>query len=147
MEMINSFTGEYRFLSNFSGCTIYVPLLDRQAVIARTAEHAYQAYKTTINEERMVIITAPTPGEAKRRGQKITLRPNWEEMKIQVMRLCVREKFKNSMTLAKQLVDTEDHILEEGNTWGDTYWGTCRGVGQNWLGFILMGVRAELRGK
>jgi hypothetical protein len=32
----------------------------------------------------------------------------------------------------------------KGNTWNDTVWGICRGVGQNHLGRILMKVRAEI---
>ncbi len=33
---------------------------------------------------------------------------------------------------------------EETNTWHDTYWGVCNGVGKNMLGIQLMRVRAEL---
>jgi hypothetical protein len=36
-------------------------------------------------------------------------------------------------------------ILIEGNTWGDTFWGVCNGVGENNLGKTLMNVREILR--
>ena len=35
--------------------------------------------------------------------------------------------------------------LIEGNTWNDTYWGVCNGVGKNTLGQLLMKIREEIR--
>ena len=43
--------------------------------------------------------------------------------------------------LRSQLLATEDAYLEETNHWGDTYWGVCKGVGENMLGKILMMAR------
>jgi predicted NAD-dependent protein-ADP-ribosyltransferase YbiA (DUF1768 family) len=40
---------------------------------------------------------------------------------------------------------TGDRKLVEGNYWHDTFWGVCNGVGENYLGEILMHVRQELR--
>ena len=37
-----------------------------------------------------------------------------------------------------QLIEGE--IVEE-NTWGDTFWGVCKGVGENHLGKLLMEIR------
>ena len=56
----------------------------------------------------------------------------------------IREKFKHT-DLKELLLSTGDQELVEGNTWNDTYWGICRGEGQNNLGKILMKVRMELR--
>lgn len=42
------------------------------------------------------------------------------------------------------LSKTGEEHLEECNTWGDEYWGTCNGIGENRLGNILMRVQAEL---
>jgi predicted NAD-dependent protein-ADP-ribosyltransferase YbiA (DUF1768 family) len=58
----------------------------------------------------------------------------------------VRQKFSKDPVLRQRLLDTGDQDLVEGNTWGDTFWGVCRGQGSNWLGRILMDVRAELNG-
>jgi len=44
----------------------------------------------------------------------------------------------------QQLIDTGDEELVESNTWNDTYWGVCRGIGQNHLGKLLMKVRSKL---
>ena len=52
------------------------------------------------------------------------------------------------IVLGKALLATGSAELQEGNDWGDVYWGVCpplSGRGQNYLGRILMKVRAELR--
>lgn len=57
----------------------------------------------------------------------------------------VWQKFSNSPELAKMLLETGDAVLEEGNDWGDTFWGICDGKGENHLGKILMHTREKLR--
>jgi hypothetical protein len=47
--------------------------------------------------------------------------------------------------LKQLLLATGDKELIEGNTWGDTFWGVCNGIGQNHLGKILMAKRTELK--
>lgn len=47
----------------------------------------------------------------------------------------------NQEPFHSKLIATGDSQLIEGNTWGDTYWGVCRGKGQNKLGKLLMKVR------
>jgi len=53
-------------------------------------------------------------------------------------------KFAAGRPLAGQLLETYPCELVEGNTWGDTFWGVCRGVGLNYLGRLLMGQRTKL---
>ena len=84
-----------------------------------------------------------TPSKAKRKGQKITLRSDWEQVKEQVMYDVLKLKFKDEV-LAKLLKETGTKYLEETNWWGDEVWGVCNGVGQNKLGKLLMKVREEL---
>ena len=57
----------------------------------------------------------------------------------------VNAKFSTNESLKKRLLETGDEELIEGNTWNDTYWGVCKGVGLNKLGEILMRVREELK--
>ncbi len=47
----------------------------------------------------------------------------------------------------KKLLNTEELLLIEGNTWKDTFWGMDMnsGEGENYLGKILMNVREEFR--
>ena len=71
-----------------------------------------------------------TCGQAKHAGQRLVLRPDWEQIKQAVMLNLQRQKY-SYPELRTLLLATGDSELIEGNTWGDTYWGVCRGVGQN----------------
>lgn len=72
------------------------------------------------------------------------MRDDWERVKLAVMLDLLRQKFAHA-DLRAQLIATSDDVLVEGNTWGDTFWGMCNGVGLNHLGRLLMQVRAEVR--
>ncbi len=133
--MINRFEGEYAFLSNFW-----------KESDGLTLEHRFQAAKTDRDHEKAQILAAPTPAKAKYYGRSCTLRPDWERAKDDVMLELLREKFKDS-DLAKQLLDTGDDVLIEGNWWNDRYWGVDlkTGTGKNVLGKMLMRVRLDIR--
>ncbi len=137
---IKGFSGEFRFLSNFHEAAV---TFDGHTY--PTAEHAFQAAKTMDLEERRKIRQELTPGRAKRLGRKVAIRPDWEEVKFNVMLELVRQKFWRHPDLAERLVATGNARLEETNSWNDTIWGVCNGVGENRLGEILMQVRGELR--
>lgn len=136
---INSFRGDYRFLSNFE----YSPVMFDN-VQYPTIEHAYQAAKTDDFSERHVIHDAQTPRAARKLGQLVKIRPDWDNVKADVMLGLLRQKFAIPH-LAQLLDETGDAELIEGNTWGDVFWGVCDGVGKNWLGRLLMQVREENR--
>jgi ribA/ribD-fused uncharacterized protein len=126
---IREFSGTYRFLSNF-----YV---ERQGL---TVEHWFQASKTLDPLERKTVL------EAKRLGGMVTLRPDWDDVRIQVMSFFVAKKFRGDPELTARLRATGEALLVEGNTWGDTFWGVDleTGKGENHLGVILMAIRAGL---
>jgi len=128
------------FLSNF-----YPAEVELDGGIYRTVEHAYQAAKTLDLVERRQIQKARTPGVAKKMGRGISIRTNWEDIKVSIMYQLVKQKFTNHPLLMEKLLDTEDAELIEGNDWGDLFWGVCnrRGYGFNHLGRILMKVREE----
>ena len=136
--MITSFSGPYRFLSNF-----YPSIVAYEGMRFSTVEHAYQAAKTLDERERLWIASRPYPALAKKAGKSVTLRRGWEGMKVDVMRELLAQKFTNP-GLAQQLLDTGEQDLVEGNTWGDVFWGVCSGRGQNWLGKLLMERRSIL---
>jgi ribA/ribD-fused uncharacterized protein len=139
-QQIDNFSGQYEFLSNFHPS----PITYSGDEFA-TAEHAFQASKTGNSEQREKVRTAKTPGEAKRLGKKVTLRPDWNSIRLRIMSEILRKKFAPGTNLAKQLVETGDVRLVEGNTWNDKFWGICKGIGYNHLGQILMEIRAELK--
>lgn len=136
MTTIDKFQGETRWLSNFE----YAPIV-YEGIEYPTNEHAFQAAKSLDINIRKEFAALPTPREAKKKGRQIALRSDWEEIKIQVMYDINWLKFYNHGRLARQLVDTGDIELIEGNTWGDTFWGICNGQGRNELGKILMEIR------
>ncbi len=137
---IDEFRGKYYFLSNFYACYVLY-----EGETWKTTEHAFQAMKTIDLKEREEIRKAPSPGVAKRLGRKVKMREDWEKIKDDVMYQIVLQKFKQNKDLRNALVQTGDALLIEGNSWGDFYWGMCRGEGQNKLGHILMQVRKEMR--
>lgn len=132
---ITSFSGDNAFLSNFYHSVIFGRLT--------TVEHWFQACKAVDGAEKNYVLDAPTPGAAKRRGRRIKMRADWDEIKLGIMQQLLREKFSDP-ELAKKLIATGSTELVEGNTWGDRYWGVYNGEGENHLGKLLMAVRDEL---
>ena len=143
---INSFTGQYSWLSNFSPHEA-----EYEGVVYQTSEHAYQAAKFLDPEARKFIASCKTPGAAKRAGSGGNLRPHWDNIRIEVMSAVLKSKFENpdnkvgDQTLKQMLMGTLDARLVEGNNYKDTFWGVCEGVGTNHLGRLLMVLREEFQ--
>lgn len=135
---ISYFDDEYAFLSNF-----YESPIEFDGKIYPTNEHAFQAAKSLSDEDKESIRNQPSPSRAKFAGRKVKLRPDWEDVKLDIMYRICQEKFKNP-ELKQKLLETKDKILVEGNTWDDDFWGKCSDNGQNNLGKILMRIRDEL---
>gem|GEM_PF-603889 len=142
---IDIFRNEHFFLSNFYPAPIFFSTGKEFAdntystsITYPTAEHAYQACKTLNRKQHIKIAHASSPAEAKEMGQNVRIRPDWEDKKIDIMRAILEVKFAHGSVLAEQLKATAPRELIEGNTWDDTFWGMCEGVGQNWLGRLLM---------
>lgn len=144
MNSIKSFSGEYRWLSNF-----YPAEVELSGFFYPTVEHAYQAAKTLDPKERVKFRSGPrrelviSAGEAKKAGRRLTVREDWEQVKVAIMRDLTRSKYRHP-DLRQRLIDTGDAHIEEGNWWGDTFWGVCGGVGRNMLGLIIMEERSRL---
>lgn len=138
--MIGNFDGKYAFLSNFYPSSV----TDEDDITYPTVEHYFQAMKTLDKAQRFNMAIQSTPRKAKRLGRKCNLRPDWESIKDSIMEDALRKKFSDPI-LKKALLDTGDEYLEEGNTWGDQYWGVCNGTGKNKLGKLLMKLREEFK--
>jgi ribA/ribD-fused uncharacterized protein len=143
---ISRFIDEYDFLSNFfyaktPYCGTWYP----------TSEHAYQAAKSVKVGQRVKILGCETPKKAKKMGQSVVLRPNWDKIKPVIMHDLVWGKFTNHPNIRDALGKTGDAKLIEGNTWHDNYWGNCtcgrdecEKEGHNVLGQILERVREAI---
>lgn len=166
---------EYNFLSNFyeggpfvlpgitwenlfKACKAPLPGADAfdeltGPVEFRTGEHAFAAMKfwSTDWSHFYDIVLAGGPGGAKSMGRSRShpLRPDWEDVKYDVMYAVVRTKFSHSREEGQWLLDTGDRLLVEGTWWHDSVWGVdlehSHLKGRNWLGSMLMTRRAELR--
>ncbi len=87
--MIDRFAGRYEFLSNFHPS----PIRGSDGILYPTAEHYFQAHKSLLRTDRLTVAGAPTPNRAKYLGRAATLRPDWEVVKIGVMRNGLALKF------------------------------------------------------
>lgn len=142
--MISEFNNEYDFLSNF-----YPAKFEYNGIEFKTTEHFYQAMKSLDPVEMYEIIRAETPMQAKKLGRKVKVRPDWEDIKINIMRIALDKKF-DIPELRLKLLLTGDEELVEGNYWHDKIWGKCTceecgGQGRNLLGQLLMEKRAMIR--
>lgn len=142
MDKITQFTGTKFWLSNFW----ITPIIAKDATY-KSVEHAYQALKTDDPTWRQRIMDAKMPADARRIGRcipKDLIRPEWDNVRLEVMRILVKRKFKHP-ALLKLLLDTGEAEIIHDNTWNDTFYGVCRGTGENHLGKILMDIRAKAR--
>ncbi len=142
MILFYSSLDKYACFSNFSPHGFEI-----DGVYWPTVEHYFQAQKFAGTDYAEQIRRAKTPKMAKSLGRKRDwpLRPDWESVKIDMMRRAVLRKFETHADIRAVLLATGDEDLIE-NAPNDYFWGAGRfGTGQNRLGKILMEVRQMLR--
>jgi ribA/ribD-fused uncharacterized protein len=151
---------EFRFLSHFHPAPIEIEI---DGEVWPTVEHYFQAQKSLDPEYRTAILGAAHPAFAKqlaadpkapRRFSKRSWfkatgklpRPEWDGMKLDVMRRADAAKFAQYPPLAALLLATGSaELVEDSPT--EPFWGTGEdGAGSNWAGRILMEVRKNLVG-
>jgi ribA/ribD-fused uncharacterized protein len=114
----------------------------------RAEVHYFQAQKFagTRHEEAVRLAASPMQAAKMGRDRDRALRPDWEEVKDEVMREAVLAKFEQHPDVLGLLLSTGDAEIVE-HTRNDSYWGDGGdGSGLNMLGRILMDVRRELGG-
>jgi len=112
-----------------------------------TSEHYFQAQKFPGTPHLDQIRQVKTPRDAAKMGRdrKRPLRPDWNQVKDEIMRQGVLKKFETHSDIREVLLSTGDELIVE-NSPVDYYWGCgADGSGKNMLGLILMEVRASLR--
>lgn len=151
-DKIATFTlDETRFLSNFYpykkggkfDCSLQI---EYDGLVFDCSECAYQAARTD-DVEMKAKIAQMNPYDVVNmvKNNEVVTKSSWDEEKLAVMYELAWQKFCNNQELREKLLATGDMLLEEGNTWGDVFWGICDGIGENNLGKILMQVRANLQ--
>lgn len=148
---------KYGFLSNFYECRVVV--IDH---IFSSAEQAFHYYKAILfNDEEIAeqILQSRTPKEAKALGRKVKNfdKKMWDENKVIICKMILRNKFNYNDDLKQKLLNTGDDILVECSPY-DRIWGIGYNDtdpvflyrqtdlwGENLLGKCLMDIRKELR--
>lgn len=140
MNKILGFSGEYRWLSNFYRLEYPIEV---NGYNFYTIENLYQAFKCA-KQDDFKYFADITPSEAKKLGRTIEIINGWDSMKLEVMRELQIIKY-SQPKFRDLLIQTGDLYIEETNTWNDTYWGVCNGIGLNNLGKIIMDIRETLK--
>lgn len=120
-----------------------------------TSEALYQALRYPFNPDiQMAIIDQNSPMTAKMKSKKYRNlgRNDWENIRVRVMRWCLRIKLINNWNSFGELLEsTEDYPIVEFSM-KDDFWGAIPSkendnilVGQNVLGRLLMELREEYR--
>lgn len=139
--MIVEFQGEFRWLSNFAPCKIVV-----DGMVYNSVEHAYMSAKSDDPEWKIYCRDTERPGDVKRASKYIQLVTDWEDIKLDVMAGCLKQKYSQE-PYKTLLIETGEDLIQEGNRWHDTFWGVYlpTGKGQNHLGKLIMKIREELK--
>lgn len=139
--MIKEFKNDYGWLSNFALCEIRF-----NGMLFASVEHAYMSAKSHDEEwKKFCLDSNNSAGKVKRKSKKIVLREDWNEMKVLVMKELLEQKFSQS-PFKNLLLDTGNIPIEEGNYWGDVFWGVDirSNEGENQLGKLIMDIRDNL---
>ena len=136
-DRINSFKGEYDFLSNRFPCNILW-----EGLQYRSAEAAFQASKCKNEKERIVFAGCSTD-KAVLKGKDLFPYPGWKEAQISIMESILQAKFEQNPALMRKLLETGNRILVNGNNKQETFWGIdlYSWIGENHLGRIIMNIR------
>lgn len=141
-------TGNYPEFSSFHNTIVAY-----DGLVFGNSEAAFQAMKTTDLDIRKSF-TNLSGSKAKRLGRQVKLRPDWEEVKFDIMVDILIAKFSQNKALADLLISTGDAWIVENTTgWHDNVWGACNcnkcreeKISTNYLGLGLMITRAKLQG-
>ncbi len=138
----------YRIRDPYGCFSNYAPYpVEIDGLLWPTTEHYYQAQKFEDAHYRARIRQDKHPSVAKGLGnsRKVPIRPDWDDIRVDVMRKAVRAKLAQHPEVAATLLSTGDALLVEHSP-KDPFWTDGGdGSGQNSFGRLLMELRAELR--
>ena len=150
--MITEFQNEYRWLSNFEPCKIILDGIEYPSV-----EHAYMSAKCNdFRWKEFCSNPKNKAGHIKRQSKRLRkkgfyidafyLVDNWEDIRVLIMKECLVQKFTQEPYNSK-LIATKNLHIQEGNRWGDKFWGVCllSNEGENNLGKLIMEIRSILQ--
>lgn len=100
-----------------------------------SAEKYFQCMKTLDPEEFKKIFSVDNPMKTWALGNQVTLRKDWESVKVQIMYEGNLAKFKQNPEIAELLLKTNGDVVFKGST---PFWN-------KWNAYIMQRIRAELR--
>jgi len=104
-----------------------------------TGDEASDAHAEKIRTQKLIQLVTQMG-----KNSKVSSRPDWDDVKLDIMRNALRAKFSTHEPLKTLLLSTDDATIEYAKA-DDAYWGIGTGGGANHLGLLLMEVRDELR--
>lgn len=144
-ERVRFYERDFYPLSNFSAFTLQ---WDGMRFDTSEAAYHYEKFRyTSHNRLRGEIRWAASAHEAFKIAErnKHLRRPDWDEIKLDVMRAILRAKVDQHEYVRRKLLATGDRLLVE-DSWRDDYWGWGPNRdGQNWLGRLWMELRDQLK--
>lgn len=133
-----------RWIKNWFSNMVLSPIIIDEIKYC-SVENYYQSQKS-LDKNDWLKFSNITPSEAKKQGKLLPIRPDWEQVKYEIMKRGLRVKF-NSEPWKQLLLNTNEDIIIEWNNWKDKTWGVtiddC--IGNNLLGQALMEIRNELK--
>lgn len=136
---------KYGVFSNFSPVNIVY-----DGIEYNSTEAAWQAQKCIDKKDR-IKFSNMTPSQAKQAGRRVKLRPDWEDVKLDLMEKICFIKFSQSPFKEILLNTGNEEIVEDTTGWHDNIWGNCscgrcaNRPGKNLLGKTLMKIRDRLK--
>lgn len=146
-KYVGSFSGDLEFLSNMYKIPIYFneskyDNFQPDFKVYPSSENLYQALKCKYIKDRELFQNVD-PHKSKRIGRSIEIRSDWDNVRLEAMKLAIDLKFKN-IELAEKLIDLPDDKIIEFNNWGDRFFGICNGEGLDHLGKILRAKKQQI---
>lgn len=135
---------DFYVLSNFSSFT-----LTWKDLRFDTSEAVYHWEKFAVTAPSIAtkILFATSAHEAFKiaEANKHLRRPDWDEVKVEIMRDILRAKVEQHEYVRRKLIETGDRELVE-DSWRDDFWGWGPDKdGLNMLGKLWMEIRTELQ--
>ena len=146
-KYVGSFSGDLEFLSNMYKIPVYFneskyDNFQPDFKVYPSSENLYQALKCRYVRDRELFQNVD-PHKSKRIGRSIEIRSDWDNVRLEDMKLAIDLKFKN-IELAEKLIDLPDDKIIEFNNWGDRFFGICNGEGLDHLGKILRAKKQQI---
>ncbi len=110
----------YRIHDPYGCFSNYAPYpVEIEGLLWPTTEHYYQAQKFEDAHYRERIRQDKHPSAAKGLGnsRKVPIRPDWDDMRVDVMRKAVRAKLAQHPEVAATLLSTGDALLVDEHPW------------------------------